>query len=170
MGFRLTFDKLSDTDKNLTNKAIHEVRSNSRPNNIHIDTIHEGETVAWSHCLPEALIAPEVNQYLAAEMFLMTRDGFLYFLPILLSLGLFESLSDFEYNFVSKFRREVLDTQLECSFSTNSKSLSERWIEINLSHFQESEMDATEFDSEVPTHFARLMSVLNHILNSPTKH
>ena len=50
-----------------------------------------------------------MNEYLAAEMFLMTGNGFVFFLPILLSLGPFDSLSDFKYSFVDKFRKEIID-------------------------------------------------------------
>lgn len=141
MGFRLTFDKLSDADKLLVKGAIHEVRGSYRPTKVHVDQIHEGETSKWNSCLPEMLITPDVNQYLGAEMFLMTSEGFAYYLPILLALGLFDSLSDFEFNFVRKYFQDIVELQQKCIYSTNTQNLATRWSELFSCYSSESEGD-----------------------------
>ena len=166
MGFRLTYNKLSDSDKRLVDGAIHDVRCSYRPAKVHFDEPRGDQTSAWNSCLPEALITPEVNEYLGAEMYLMTGDGFLYFLPILLSFVLFESNGNFEFDFVDIYRRKILEEGLACSYSLNTKLLANRWIEI-CSPWLWNELEIEEVE---PRFSAKFTEVFDHIvLNSPSQ-
>ena len=165
MGFRLTYNKLSDSDKRLVDGAIHDVRCSYRPAKVHIDEAHEGEIVGWDKCLPEELITPEINLNFGSRQYLMTHEGFVYFLPILLALVLFEPLNDFVFYFVDKYRSEILDNKLVCSCSLNTKLLANRWIEI-CSPWLWNELEIEEDEPKFSTKFTK---VFDHILNSPTQ-